>query len=69
MVRADNFAIGCAGLRNPGDVGLALLISQFGKFGDVPVPFAGTAPAVVAGRRRDWAGPAQRLPWAQAWVE
>ena len=45
--RADDLAAGRAGLRNSGDVGLALLAGQ-PEFGDVAVPFAGPVPRLSA---------------------
>ena len=39
--RADDFASRRAGLRNAGDVGLALLAGQARELGDVAVPLAG----------------------------
>jgi len=47
--RADNLALRRAGLRDSHDVGFALLGGQTLEFGDVPLPFAGMQPAVVAG--------------------
>ncbi len=52
--RADNLAIGCAGLGDSGDVRFALLISEPVELGDVAVPLAWTAPEVVGSYVQVW---------------
>src|ERR1700733_1555548 len=46
--RTNDFAVPCAGLRDTGDVGFALLRSEMLELGDVTFPFAGAGPVVVA---------------------
>ena len=66
--RADDFARGRAGLRNSGDVGLALLAGQVRELGDVAVPLPGPASRCPPPTSRlGWIRTAVAVGW-RAWA-